>query len=516
MSFKLNKNKGYVSFILVFAILLIARLSIQGKGYLDDTDELPFLVLLDNYDQLIVLNPHAWNVLVFDMWSNYVEITIRLVQAAVLKVYADWKSIPASSTEALIVMGMFNVLVSMLISLMFYKILRRLKFKQVDALLGMFLAGTLLNTNLYTRHILPYETSLLFHLISIYLLLVPKLNKRIVLTAGVFCAVGYFNYYGNFLLLFIAWTLLMYRVWGRYRVKFTYTLLLSIPSVALLFFFEWVSSLSSQSYIAFQFLFSTTIFHGSLEEGLVYIFKYFSLVETPWGMFLLLLSTMGILYSLFYKEVVPTLASRLFQISVLFYLLYGLQAVLAGKMVFYGRVLHLFYPFMALGVLIMVNVYPKIRWICFTGAFINLFFVVQDLNSIGYPRSITYQLGLFSDLDEYKYVNELKPVLNYNYRERFIDQSFEGIPEISLQLIEQNANYAGSHTLLNFAFFFHYPDSFMETYEQFIPKVRQELIFSKPHFMSHPAYTFEYCTMYGRSFFLEKKFKIEVYSAAVK
>lgn len=504
------KNNSSLYVYIVFAILFIGRLCIQGIGYLDDTDELPFLLLLDNYDRLVSLDPHAWNQQVFIMWSNYIETFIRLLQAYILKIYASCLSFPESSTQALLVMGWFNVIISMLISFVFYKILLRMKFKQIDALLGVLLAGTLFNTNLYTRHILPYESSLLFHLISIYLILSPNLNKRIIFLSGVFCALGYFNYYGNFLLLPMAWTLLMYRDESGFNSKIVSTLLLSFPAFMFLIFFEWISTLSGQSYIDFQFLFSTTIFHGSPEEGLIYIYKYFSLVETYWGQFLLFLSTAGIFYSVLYRNVIPVMAKRLFQIAVLFYVIYGLQSVLTGSMVFYGRVLHMFYPFMILGVLIIANAYPGLKKLFFLGAFVNLFFVVQDLNAIGYPRSTMYLSGLFNNRGEYTYVNELKPIVNYDYRHRLIDKQFE-TPDFHLHQMEQDADYQGEFLLLNFASFFHFPDDFTKEYRPFQSGFQYELALSKPHFMSHPAYTFEYCTKYGRAFYIEKQFKIEVY-----
>lgn len=36
------------------------------------------------------------------------------------------------------------------------------------------------------------------------------------------------------------------------------------------------------------------------------------------------------------------------------------------------------------------------------------------------------------------------------------------------------------------------------------------LIFSKKHFMSYPAYTFEYCTQKGRKFFIDKSLKVSI------
>lgn len=505
------KHYSKISFLVIFITLLVGRLSIQGVGYLEDGDEIPFLKLLEFYDRLIVFDPSKWNFLVINMLTNYVEVSIRLVETFFLKLYANWLSIPETSPQALIIMGLFNVLVSMSISYFFYKILLRLDFKTSDALLGVFLAGTLLNTNLYTRHILPYETSLLFHLISIYIVLAPKVSYKKIFFAGFFCALGYFNYYGNFVLLFIAWVLLMLVDRGSFKRKILSTFLLSLPCFLFLFFLEWVSSLTQQSYMDFLIFFSKTVYHGSTEEGLVYIFRYFSLVEGYWGVFLLVISFGAIFYSVFYKNVISIPAKRLFQIAVFFYIVYGLQAVLTGGMVFYGRVLHLYYPFLIIGVLLIINVYPKTRRFFLVGAFVNFLFVINNLNSISYPRTIKYEKGLFELDDNIEYKYEIRPIIVYDENKSYVDTSIIW-PIIKMQKIKPSETHKGQLLLLNFCFFYNYPDDIvLNSYQKYKPNEKLQLLYSGSHFMSHPAYTFEYFTKYGRDFFLEKKFKVEVY-----
>ena len=39
---------------------------------------------------------------------------------------------------------------------------------------------------------------------------------------------------------------------------------------------------------------------------------------------------------------------------------------------------------------------------------------------------------------------------------------------------------------------------------------KENIVFRKTHFMSHPAYAFEYCTVAGKIFFVEKQFQIMI------
>jgi len=75
-----------------------------------------------------------------------------------------------NSPPSLQVPQLFNVLVTSLNMLLLYKIYRRF-FQAGMALLGMVLYSSLINTNLYLRHLLPYDHALFFFLLALWLLL---------------------------------------------------------------------------------------------------------------------------------------------------------------------------------------------------------------------------------------------------------------------------------------------------------------------------------------------------------
>lgn len=511
--------------LIVFITLISFKiLLLKTGGYLEDTDEEPFLALLNNFDLLISLDSSAWVYQVENWWSTYFETLIRLPQAWILKSYAEYNGFSTTSPEALHIIGFINAAISFTISFFQYKVLRRLEFSTSEALLGTILVATLLNTNLYLTHILPYDSSLLFHFIALYAISSKELSKRKILLSGFFSALGFFNYYGNFPFIFIVWGFILFRLYpntlrlsiSSLRINIDFRILLKsfiffIPIIGVLVGLQTLSLAQGFSYIKFLQYFSKTIYHGSPDETLSYVFLYFNLVEGFWGMALLLLSTASLLYIKLHKKVVNNHVIYLFIAAILIYLTYGLQGIITGEMVFYGRVLHLFYFFIILGVLLIQRAHHRIKYLLWVGAIANMFFVHSELNSLGFPRSVMSTIGINGSYSDAQFLNELEPSTNHSYRDLLDDG--EHIEEKKLFIKPfANSDYEdGGIIMKNFSFFKHYPNSFMKSYKQINIPEGYNIIYSKLHFMSHPAYTFEYCTREGRDFFIETKVRLEVY-----
>lgn len=503
--------KKYLLLISALVIIFAGRLLLLGNGCLEDTDENPFLILLQNFDLLIRLDINAWNQQVLTTWSTYPETAIRLFQAFFLKIYANFLDLPTTSSESLVIMGVFNNIVSILISLIFYKILKRSGFSDIISLTGLLLYSVFLNSNLYIRHILPYDFSLLLHLISVYILIKDDLKYKQILLSGLFLGLGYFSYYGNFMFIIINWILLVLLTKSSLKLHLYKTFLLFIPFFILLVFVETISIISGKSFIKHTIMFSGTIFHGSSGESLIYIFKYFYLVEKWWGVFILGVFFMGIAYLFLFKTLFPKKVKVLIFSGIFAYMTYGLYAFLSGNFVFYGRVLHMYYPFIVLGILVVLQKHTRLIGALSIGAFLNFIFVLKDLNNIGYPRSMIYEFNLFDKSGKFSFESEMDCGITYNYEIPYYDGIEHLWPIIYLEQPKAIESKKDSLVLLNFCFFYHYPDTHYDSFKSFVPASNWELLVERNHFMSHPAYTFEYCTQYGRNFFLEKKFKIKVF-----
>lgn len=491
-----------IVFCSVFSILLTGRMALIGTGCLDDTDELTYVSMSEEYDNLIAFKLERWGKIIYSEDSNPPEVAFRTIQTTFVRAFCRFSGLPPLHPKALYVINMFNVLVSLGILLVFYAILRRLNFSNLSSLLGVFLLGTLVNSNIYVRHILPYDSALLLQLLTVFILISNPVKKRKILIAGACCAIGTANYVGYFMFLFIHIALLLLGN-GSPVKKAQRTALFFLPMAVMTLMFEVCSRSIDMSYIKYLLWFSSTVYHGSYSEGLNYVFIYFHLVEKLWGITLLLLFFAGVIYSV---RISGWNKSRQFLfLGILSYLIYGCYAYFFHGMVFYGRLLHMYYPFIILGVVVFVDkqkmVSNKILVpALFIAAFINYAMIIKDLNEIAYPRNSIYE----QNISEAKgvtisYENELLCGLDYKEREM-------------LRIISNTPSdlKPGVYLLLNFCFFEHYPDSFMQTYHRYEPQKNDSVLFEKKHFMSHPAYTFEYCTKEGRKFFLEKDLKLKI------
>jgi hypothetical protein len=498
-------KKYYTAGFLVFLILLIGRLLIAGRGYLNDTDELLYLYIIQHHGKVGLIDIRPWVQAVFDMQGQPPEIIIRLFQSFFICIFSKITGSSMTSPGSLLIMGLFNIIVSLLILYIFFKILNRLRFSDIEALTGTFMLGTLVNMNIYTRHILPYDSALLFQFLALYFLLKEDFNYRHVLIAGIFSAVGLTNYFGYFMFVGIQIGFLLFNNYLSVGIFLRRLFTFLLPLVVLVSIYEILTRMySGQSYLKFVLWYTDTINQGSFKEGLIYIFLYFGLVEKWWGIIVLFLFFCGIYLAYFSKD--NRQAKTLLFIAVMAYLTYGSYVFFYEKMVFFGRVLHMYYAFVIIGVLFFIRQQKLIKPTILIGmlmlfALINYCFVIRDLNNIGYPRSIINSEGLYEQGNKVKfsYYNELYAGIEYKNRRQW-----------DIDSLYPPALAQGKYTLVNFAFFKHHPDDFISTYKEYKMKNTDSLIFEKTHFQSHPIYTFEYCDKEGREFFLKKQFKIRV------
>jgi hypothetical protein len=434
-------------------------------------------------------------------------MAIRLFEYYTLIPVASAMNKSALHPDILYFIGLYNILVSLLTLYVFYRILLKLNFSNELALTGILLLGTLFHSNMYTRHILPYDHALLFQLLAMNLLLRDDLRPRTILFAGLLSAIGLTNYLGCFMFIFINGGLLLLTNYKNPKVALKNCLIFISSFIALVLFYEVLTRIDGKSYFAFLINYSHTVgTEGSSDEGLVYIFLYFYLVEKWWGIFLLLLFFSG--SYLLYKKNDTVKAKQLILLAVLTYLTFGGYAYLSHNMVFNGRVLHIYYPFIIVGVLgwvqqqrlLRVNV-NRIALVFIFFACINYFFVIKDFNRIGYPRNAIYKYHLFEDKanTKFTYYEDIPGSIKYSDRAGFCIDS-----------IGKSTLLPGHYVLENICFLPTYSDSLLESYKPFHNAETDTVIFEQLHFESHPAYMMEYCTRAGRLFFTNKQLKIRV------
>jgi len=491
--------------VIVCVILLVGRIGISGQGYLEDPDEMPYImthILSGHFHEL-----SSWLRLMTEMETSPIEAAIRLGQYKLAGIYAAYIGVSPLHTKALIVPGFFNILVSLLQLLVFYRIATRLGFDWSTAITGALLLGTLVNYNIYTRHILPYDHSLLAHLITLYLFIGPKFHSRHILIGGICTALALTSYLGHFMFAGINGMLLLVRLSTTEKSIIRSLILFGSPLLILIASYEVIAQIGGKSYIDTVLAYGKTIVNGSHEEGLTFVLIYFIQVEGLWGLLMLVMCFSGIVLTILnHRTKFLTLRNALIT-SVLAYLIFGSVVYFFHQFMFYGRVLHMYMPFIVLGVLGVVHTVNS-KWratLCVVlsiASVVNYAFNVENLNNLGYPRSIINMYGLCVNNKDVQIQHKYEMMVGLDYGQGYqwrIDTIC--LPSIS----------AGNYTIVNGGFLKDYPDDFLLSYNPIVPPTGSNLIIDKLHFQSHPAYGFEYCTKYGRQFFLTHKFRLRTY-----
>lgn len=497
-------KKNYL-LLFVFMILALGRFSITDQGFLDDSDEVDYYAAEIAFEALIKGNFKEVSATLPLTEGKPTETFIKMLLVPLHRCYAAYINQQVYSQKALRFFGFYNIIVQLLLLGIVYSIFKNLKHSSTTSALGILLLGVFINYNIYARHLLSYDLGLLFFLTALLVFIkTPHQTTTRYHWVGFWAGLGFTTYHGYFLMLFILGGLI---IWQQYFKK--KKIMLSFFSFGqtffgLILFYELIYALSGNSFLKDALKISGSINQGSFSEGFTFIFKYFYQVE---GLIGILILIVGILYGIkfFFISSKKSLSEQILLLTFSAWLFYAITVFFLMKLVFYGRITHLFYPFIILAVLEFTKPVSKLKTPIITALVmvfcIQYYFNIQSLNSITYPRKVLDEFGLFD-----KHAKDVKMnfIAELGYSENYVHD-----PRNILLGNIPNTLKAGNYDIINTCFFDHHPDRFIDKYSPYLlPK--DSLIFSKLHFMSYPAYTFEYCSNKGRSFYIEKKIKISI------
>ncbi|OGX83178.1 hypothetical protein BEN47_17730 [Hymenobacter lapidarius] len=354
-------------------VITLVRLSLIGKGTMAFVDEQRYVTAMLGLRALgeghVQESLQAINSMGARPGDGLWRAIPGLGQAALLLLF----KLNPNSPPSLQVPQAFNVLIMSLNALLLYRIYRRF-FSANIALVGIALYSGLVNTNVYLRHILPYDHSLFFFLLAINYLLAPAHARttRRHWWAGVLAGVSYAVYPGYFLgpLVLLGLALALSLAPGGHEGKSQTERLKPVASLlagllAVLASFELLARLSDTSYLASSRYIATTVTQGSFDEGFSFIATYFWEVEGWFGAMLLALFVVGLFLSAKttwlllvrrdYKSEAQLPLLALLSLAFLGWLGYAVTVQLAHKLVFYGRIIHFFVPFIVMGSLVVLQ-----------------------------------------------------------------------------------------------------------------------------------------------------------------
>lgn len=350
---------------LLLVILGTYRLCVSWSGQLYWPDEFRYLHALHVLDELRKGDVSRAIYWVFGSESGVASrpgfILFSMAPAILQGVGALLLGLQPSDPAFHRIPALSNVLVSLGVALVFYRVVVLLSGDRAVALLGVAVHGFLVNTNEYVRHLFPYDASLLLFLGAVAVLLSPGSRPQLkAVWAGVLSGVGATTYPGYGLFLLVPLSLVCVKGIAAWREGSVF--LAGAASVAGLW--EAVARVGGYSFVFSSQRFSTTFnfetedtIQGDYEEGYRFLPLYLFQIEGVAGVALAIL--LGAFFLMAFrrqfgsKEVVVMIA------TVVAYLIYATAVVVLHRFLFYGRLVHMYLPMVVMGAVLAVGAFQR-------------------------------------------------------------------------------------------------------------------------------------------------------------
>ncbi len=216
-------------------------------------------------------------------------------------------------------------------------------------LLAAAVYSLLCNANVWIRHLVPYNLSMLFGLWALWSLSAMAVSGACptwrVLLAGASTAMAYACYPGHYAFVLINGMVALLCMRPRVRGACAFAL----SALAVVGAFELTARLIGGSYVADLRSLSATIGMGDRKEGYIFIWHYLRDVEGIVGIVLMALFLAFALLVLWRRDArIPRPARVAILTALACYMCHASMGVVFSKMVFYGRLLMVYLPILVL------------------------------------------------------------------------------------------------------------------------------------------------------------------------
>ncbi len=444
------------------------------------------------------------------------EAVVRLLPAAAQLAAERLWGWPPLGPRSLRIPASVNVVTSFLLALAFHAVARRFVGPALAGLATVLFA-LLTSSQVYVRHLSPYDTSLLLAFVSLALaqgaaLVEPSgrhADRRLAL-AGLAggCGLAVYPAYYPFPVVVAAYLLFSAdprSVFRFSRASIRRAALFCVAAGSVLLAFEVVARIGHRSYLGSARRLSRTITLGSFEEGFVYLPRYLLEVEGAAGALLLALAGTWLVLAL--AKGLDRRGKSLARASAIFlalYLVYGAQSAWLHDMAFTGRYVRMYVPaLLCCAVAALRHVPPGTARRVVTAALLGTFAITfglfaRDYARLAYPIDVLFAAGIgLEDVVPENRVDETEMIPGFNS------------PRKELTAGTHLVTLPGDHryVLVNLGVF---------TQEgglrgRYRPPAGAQRIFSAPHFMTFRSSLFEAYPIARRLDLAEHEYAVEVY-----
>jgi hypothetical protein len=412
-------SKQPLKYLLITIIVLITviKLELIGTGFMAFPDEVRYCQSGIAFQDLSNLKLFAAGKAIASTQGRPADALLNLIPITLQYITAHIYNLNYYESQNSHIVFICNFIIYCLILLVHFRFSKLLLNDSYLALASVVLFSTLTNSYLYLRHALPYDMSLLIFYLVIYKIVIyteeNSLSFKKSLLLGICSFFGFLVYPGYFPLFVVALFILFFYKLSKedFFKKLYYSSCYIVGSILCLIIFEKMSRFVGGSYILDAIGLSKTINQGSYEESFVFILKYLFEVERLTGI-ILLISLLIYCFLMVYQIKNKTFKqhSLIMLLGIAFigmYLTYASAGYFFHEVVFYGRLLHQYFPFICIFSIYAINelltkITRKPELILFLISIIfivNFGFNLINYNSFFYPRDICWQLSKANDLN---------------------------------------------------------------------------------------------------------------------
>ncbi|MBD0297901.1 MAG: hypothetical protein ICV51_04450 [Flavisolibacter sp.] len=505
------KRKPFYFFIIIVIVLITAiKFSLIGNGFYAFPDEFRYASSGMALQYLSELNIKNAIKAIFSTQGRPGDAIIKTIPNAVQYVTAKISKNDYYETANTYPLFIFNYIIYCLILIVHYRFSKLILKDSYLAIISVLLFSSLTNSYLYLRHALPYDASLLVFYLLIYIIVnyttanSLKFYKSFLI--GFFLFFGYLVYPGFFPLYCIALGLFFLNNFSIniFSIRVYHSIYLVTGSIFCLIIFELMSRLGGGvSYISQALYLSSTIKQGSFEESFSFIVKYLFEVEGLTGIFLIISIVLFIIILIqiinkTFKQHVLVLLLGLLVIGS--FLAYACAGYFFHKMVFYGRLLHQYFPFISIFSLFTLrHLIQKEASIQLLLSLLSLVFTINFMYKFNYYKTFSYPRDIAWELIKSYDIRELEEICEHS-------NSWSVFPK-------QKGKLRSNIILVNCCYF--YPVTNINNYKLFTPKYNYKLIVSKRHFNNFKAYQYEGYNIIERKNLDKMNLKIKAYTLEI-
>lgn len=473
--------------IILLLFSLVAKLLLLGKGYLSNPDEYRHMASQDAFEYLKKGDIKNAVSQMFAVQGRPGLTLVGIIPAAFQNVIANYLKVGYNGIEAAWVIYIYNFIVFLFILVLIYKLCRNYGLSSELALFSVLLYSLSINGYLYLRHVFPFDASLLLLLSGLLFFKIKETqwNNLSGAVFGFIIAFAFVVYPGYYPLAFAISLYYGLKLISRKNVRLliiqgSFTL---VGGLILLGIFEFLAQYCGTSYLLDAKQLSGTITQGSFEESFSYIIKYLWQAEFYLGiLYLLSLSFAAFYFILNCRNILNSNFTLLMLCIFCGFFIYASLGQFFHKMVFYGRLVHQFYPFLA--ILFGFSIHKLSEksdlfnrryfrmtlacLVCVLSAPLHLAFA-----RVHYPTEILNGLGKYKK--EYKINSICERTSHIDNSTSFISDADSSVKPV-MYLI--NCCYPTGPEI---------PGDFV----QYLPEKNLKLVFSYSHFINLTAYQFE-------------------------